>query len=250
MNLEDDPPPPSADIDYRVGQTDLSHQWHGEKAQPPFTLMSIFDNPSAQLHVDDDLRYTYRPASLVFFDRVNQEVQNMGELIETESDSLNYDKSALLGRFDSSSSIYPYIESLGPATNLHNLRNFLTLPDNAPQQEKDLESAIAELRADVVGQQISLKSIFQNVLREALAYTAIVEALKVHDYNNALTRLSELHSHQTALRDSLFAGDTLPSEPEQTWEAFIHAGRDCAPRALAESRSTRRHPMSLLQAST
>ena len=226
VNLEDDPPPTYADIDYRVGQTDVSHQWHGEKAQPPFTLMSIFDNPSAQLHVDHDLRYTYRPASLVFFDRVNHEVQNMGELIEKECDSLNFDNSALLGRFGSGSSIYPHIESLGPATNLHHLRTFMTLPDKAAEQEKNLESTIAELRADVVGQQISLKSRFQNVLTEAFAYTAVVEAFKAHDYNNTLIRLSELHSDQTSLRDSLFASDTLPSEPELTWEAFIHAGRN------------------------
>ena len=226
VNLEDDPPPPSADIDYRLGGTDLSHQWNGEKAQPPFTLMSIFDNPSAHLHVDDDLRYTYRPASLAFFDRVNLEVQNIGALIEKERHSLNFDNSALLRRFDSRSSIYPYIKSLGPATSLQELRQYLTLPDNAAEQEKELEITIAALRADLVGQQVSLKAKFQNVLTEALAYTAVVEDFKTQDYSVALTKLSELHRDQTALRDSLFAAANLPAEPEQTWEEFIRAGRE------------------------
>ena len=225
VNLEDDPPPPSADIDYRLGGTELSHQWNGEKAQPPFTLMSIFDNPSAHLHVDDDLRYTYRPASLAFFDRVNLEVQNIRELIEKERQSLTFDNSALLRRFDSSSSIYPYIESLGPATNLQELQQYLTLPDNAAEEEKELESTIAALSADLVGQQVSLNSKFQNVLTEALAYTAVVGDFKTQDYSVALNRLSELHSDQTALRDSLFAAANLPAEPEQTWEEFIRAGR-------------------------
>ena len=225
VNLEDDPPPPSADIDYRLGATDISHQWQGEKAQPPFTLISIFDNSSAQLHVDDDLQYIYRPASLAFFDRVNLEVHNMVELIEKECASLNFDNSALLGRFDSRSSIYPYIKSLGPATNLHDLQQSVNLPEKAAEQEKDLESTIAALRADVVGQQVSLKSRFQSVLTDALAYTAVVEDFKGQDYNIALTRLSELHSDQTALRDSLFAAANLPAEPEQMWEEFIRAGR-------------------------
>ena len=225
VNLEDDPPPPSADIDYRLGGTELSHQWNGEKAQPPFTLMSIFDNPSAHLHVDDDLRYTYRPASLAFFDRVNLEVQNIRELIEKERQSLTFDNSALLRRFDSSSSIYPYIESLGLATNLQELQQYLTLPDNAAEEEKELESTIAALSADLVGQQVSLNSKFQNVLTEALAYTAVVGDFKTQDYSVALNRLSELHSDQTALRDSLFAAANLPAEPEQTWEEFIRAGR-------------------------
>ena len=226
VNLEDDPPPPSADIDYHLGGTYLSHHWNGEKAQPPFTLMSLFDNPSAHLHVDDDLRYTYRPASLAFFDRVNLEVQNIGELIEKELQSLNFDNSALLRRFDSSSPIYPYIEFLGPATNLQELQKYLTLPDNAAEQEKELERTIAALSANLVGQQVSLRVKFQNVLTEALAYTAVVGDFKTQDYSVALTRLSELHSDQTALRDSLFAAVNLPAEPEKTWEEFIRAGRE------------------------
>ena len=226
VNLEDDPPPPSADIDYCLGGTDLSHQWNGEKAQSPFTLMSIFDNPSAHLHVDADLRYTYRPASLAFFDRVNLEVQNIGELIEKERQSLNFDNSALLARFDRRSSIYPYIESLGPATNLQELQQYLTLPDNAAEQEKELERTIAALSADLLGQQISLKSSFKNVLTEALAYTAVVGEFKIQDYSAASTRLSELHSDQTALRDSLFAAANLPADPDQAWDVFISSGQE------------------------
>ena len=226
VNLEDDPPPPSTDIDYHLGGTDRFHQWKGERDQPPFTLMSIFDNPSARLHVDNDLRYTYRPASLAFFDRVNLEVQNIGERIDKERQSLNFDNSALLRRFDSQSSIYPYIESLGPATNLQELERFLNLPDNAAEQEKELESTIAALRADVVGQQVSLKSRFQNVLTEALAYTAVVGDFKIQDYSVALTRLSELHGDQTALRDSLFAAANLPAVPDQMWEVFIRSGQE------------------------
>ena len=226
VNLEDDPSPPSADIDYHLGGADLSHQWNGEQAQPPFTLMSIFDNTSARLHVDEDLRYTYRPAALAFFDRVNIEVQNIGELIEKERQSLNFDNSALLRRFDSRSTIYPYIESLGPETDLQAFQQYLTLPDNAAEQEKELESTIAALRADLVKQQVSLKSRLQNVLTEALAYTAVVGDFKIQDYGVALTRLSELHSDQRSLRDSLFAAATLPAEPEQTWEDFIRSGQE------------------------
>ena len=226
VNLEDDPPPPSADIDYRLGGSDLSYHWSGERAQLPFTLMSIFDNPSARFHVDDGLPYTYRPASLAFFDRANLEVQNIGELIEKELKSLTFDNSPLLRRFDSRSDIYPYIESLGPATDLQILREFLTLPENAAEQENELTSAIAALRANVVGQQISLRSRYQSALKEALSYSVIAESFKIKDYNDSLTKLSELFGDQVDLRDSLFAAADLPAEPDQTWEAFIRSGQD------------------------
>ena len=226
VNLEDDPPPLSADIDYCLGGTGLSIQWNGEQAQPPFTLMSLFDNPSANLHVDSDLQFTYRPASLAFFDRVNLEAQHIAERIDTERQTLNSDSSSLLSRFDSSSSIYPYIESLGPATDLQELQNLSRLPDDAAKQAKALESTIAALRANVVGQQESLKSRLQSILTGALGYTSVLGNFNLQDYNAALTRLSELHSDQTALRESLFAPANVPAEPEQTWEEFIRSGQE------------------------
>ena len=226
VNLEGDPLPPSADIDYRLGGTAFSHQWNGAQAQPPFNLMSIFDNPSAHLHVDDDLRYTYRPASLALFDRVNLEVQNIGELIERERQSLNFDNSALLKRFDSGSSIYPYIESLGSATNLQELQQHLTLPDNPAEQEKEMESTIASLRANVIGQQIPVKSRFQSVLKEADAYTSVAGKFEFEKYDDALTRLSDLREDLATLRDSLFDKANLPTGPDETWEAFISAGQE------------------------
>ena len=225
VNLKDKPPNISVEMDYRLGETEHSIKWNGERAQQPFTQMSVFDNPSANLHVDSDLRYTYRPASLAFFDLANHEVQNIAERIEKERQTLNSDNSSLLSRFDSSSSIYPFIESLGSATDLQKLKKFLCLPDNTAEQVEELESIIAALRADVVGQQVSFKSGFQNVLTGALNYTSAVGNFRLQDYNAALTRLFELHSDQTTLRESLFAAANLPAEPEQTWEEFIRSGQ-------------------------
>ena len=157
---------------------------------------------------------------------MNLEVQSIGELIDKELQSLNFDNSVLLGRFDKRSAIYPYIESLGPATNLQELQQYLPVPDNAAEQEKELETTIAALRADVVGQQISIKSRLHNVLTEAFTYTTVVREFSIQNYSSALTRLSDLHSDQRSLRDSLFAAANLPADPEQTWEDFIRSGQE------------------------
>ena len=226
VNLDDVPQPPSAEIQYSLGELNVSHKWNGEKAQPPFTQMSIFDNSSAQLHVDDDLRYTYRPATLAIFDRVNLEVQKIGELIENEYQSLNLDKSALLSRFDDQSLVYPFLESLGSATNLQELKKYLVLPDDHAEQEKELVSTIAALRADLIGQQISLHSGFQNALSEALIYTSAVGDFHIQDYTAAVNELSDLSRDQITLRESLFAAANLPTDPEERWEDFIRAGQE------------------------
>ena len=226
VNLDGVPPSPSADIDYRSGDITFSYQWNGEEAQPPLDLMSIFDNPAAHYHVESNLRYTYRPAALAVFDRVNHEVQGIVELIEQEIQNLTVDNSALLNRIDAGSSIHTHIQSLGPASDLRELQRLSVVADNAADLEKELETAVASLRANLIGQQISLKSGLQRVLKEAIDYTETVAKFKVEDYQSALAKLSELHSDQTALRDSLFAAANLPTDPDQTWEAFVRSGKE------------------------
>ena len=226
VNITDDQPWPSAHIDYRSGTTDFSHEWNGEEAQPPFHLMSIFDNPAAHIHVDSDLRYTYRPAALAVFDRVNHEVQGIVELIEKEIPKLSLDSSGLLSRIDDGSSIYPYIQTLGSETDLKELEKLSVVPDNAADLVKVLETTVASLRANLVGQQVSLKSTLQNAMKEALDYAETVSKFKLEEYQEALTKLGELHSNQTALRDSLFAAANLPADPDETWEKFVRSGKD------------------------
>ena len=226
VNLDGVPPSPSADIDYRSGNTEFSYQWNGDGAQPPLDQMSIFDNPAAHFHVDSNLRYTYRPAALAVFDRVNHEVQTIVELIEQEVQDLIFDNSTLLSRIDAGSSIYPYIQSLGPTTDLEVLQQLSVLPDDAADLKEDLGTAVAGIRGNLVGQQIFLKTRLQSVLKEALDYTETVAKFKAVDYQSALTKISELESEQTTLRDSLFAAANLPAEPEETWEAFIKSGKE------------------------
>ena len=57
VNLEGNPPSPSAEISYRLGVAECEHHWNGERAQPPFDRMSIFDSPSVHFHVDSDVGY-------------------------------------------------------------------------------------------------------------------------------------------------------------------------------------------------
>ena len=226
VNLEGNPPPPSAEISYRLGDSEVKHQWNDERGQPPFDRMSIFDNPAVHFHVDSDLGYTYSPAALAIFDRVRAEVQHLGTAIEAELGKPNPSKSALLGRFDSRSTIYPYVQSLGAATNLTELRPLAELPDDAEDQKQALETTIARLRANAVGQELSAKSGFQRALTEGIAFASLVANLEVQNYNDALSRLSDLRSDQERLRVSLFAAADLPADPDPTWETFIRSGND------------------------
>ena len=226
INLDGTPPPPSAEIGYRLGATGTSYQWKGESAQSPFTLMSVFDSPSVSLHIDSDLSYTYRPASLSVFDRVTVEVQKIQTSIEKELQDLKPSSSTFLSQFSPLSSVYSLVQSIGAATNLAELQEKFAVPVDSADQENNLNVEIARLVANAVGQEIGFQEKVQKVVTEAGKYGAMVLDLKIGEYNSASAKLLELQNDQGMLRHTLFAAADLPAEPEQTWESFVRAGKD------------------------
>ena len=225
INQEDPPGAPHAEIRYRLGNSDESYQWNGEGAQFPFSLMSVFDSPSAELHIDSDLDYTYRPSALTIFDRVTDEVRKIRDLIEKELQSLKPDNSTLLSRFHSQSSIYPFIQSVGAVTDLTELQEMSKLPDKAADLKGELDVTIARLVADTVGQEIGVQEGVLKLLTEASEYLSLVLALNAGEYNTRMTTLASLRNDQATLRETLFTAANLPAEPDQTWESFVRAGK-------------------------
>ena len=51
-----------------------------------------------------------------------------------------------------------------------------------------------------IGQTLSLSTRFQKTLTEALAFASVVGKFKVSKYNEALSKLSDLHVDQKRLR--------------------------------------------------
>ena len=223
---EGDSMTPYAEIDYHIGGAQSSYQWTGEQAPYPFTLMSVFDSPSVHFHTDDNLDFTYRPATLALFDRVTQEVNYIAGRIDTDLQTLTLDNSTLLGHFDRRSTIYSHVKDLGASSDLSVLRKLSTSPGDAEDKKNNLEFSIAGLRAGATRHQIVLQEGLQKVIGEAISFTTILRDLKVQDYNFALEALNDLRRAQTTLRDGLFAAADLPAPPDPTWETFIGSGQD------------------------
>ena len=224
INQDDNPSSPYAEIGFRIGDDQSSHEWTGDQSKSPFTLMSVFDTPSVHFHTDAEVGYTYRPSSLAVFDRVTRAVQYIADRIDSELATLGTDNTDLLRRFDNGSSIYPHIAKLGASTDLSVLQKMATLPDGTTDRMAELELANAQLTAGTIGQEIAVLAGLKKVLAEALSFTSVVQKLEVQEYNLAVTRLSGLREDQATLRESLLAAD-LPAPPDKTFEAFIHSGR-------------------------
>lgn len=216
--------PQSAKIEYAVGTDSETFLWSGERGKAPVTRMSIFDSPSVNFHVDEDLEYVYIPAALALFNHVVAAVRAVQAKIDDSITELTRGTTTLLSRFPKDSTVYPLIETLGASTDLEHLK---TLADDDPKVDERIEilrRGIASLEANTVGAQITLRQRHERVLTQSSTVADLVSGFDVKTYSLALARRAELENDYTDFRAELFKAADLPAEPDKSWEAFVGGG--------------------------
>lgn len=216
--------PQAAKIDYKTGDQDQTLEWAGESGISPFTRMSIFDSPSVTTHVDDDLDYVYVPAALALFKHVISAIQAVSTRIDATIAGLGASGSTLLSRFPKTSSVYPLIETLGASTDLEGLKAQASTDPKVDEKVDGVAQAVAALKANTLGTQITARKREQRVVEQAAAAAAALIGVDTTAYNATLAKRETLATDYENFRNELFAAADLPAEPDETWSAFIEAG--------------------------
>lgn len=217
------PEPPSAKIDYKLGQKEETLDWQGETGIPPFTRMSIFDSRSVSYHVDSDLEYVYTPAALALFEHVISGLQGVLARIDGDVERLQARDTRLLTRFPRDSAAYPLIETLGAATDLGQLQTLREREPNVDTRLASLRQTVAALEANTIRPKLDQALREGRVLTEAHELVEVLAAFDVTVYNAAISRRAELAADYESFRTELFAAADLPAEPDRTWSEFITA---------------------------
>lgn len=221
---EDVDVPQAATIAYRLGDEDRTFAWTGERGQPPFTRMSIFDNLSVNFHVDDELEYVYVPAVLALFNHVATAIKAVRERVVGAADALSIGSTTLLGRFPRDSEVYPLIETLGASTDLVHLKSRASQDPKVDDKIEALRKAVAALDANSLAPTLAAARRSERVLAQAGRVLDELVASDVATYNNLLDQRTQLRADYKAFRETLFAAAALPAEPEETWEGFVSSG--------------------------
>lgn len=214
----------AATLDFKLGNVERTVAWTGERGVSPFTRMSIFDSPAVTTHVDDDLHYVYTPASLALFNHITAAIQAVTGHIDAAISALDTGGSGLLSRFQRGSTIYPQIETLGASTDLVALKTKAVTGGQADQRLDVLSQSVAALRANTVSAQIAALKGEQRILTQAATVAETLMTFNASGYNDALRNHARLAADYDAFRNELFAAADLPTEPDDTWSAFIEAG--------------------------
>ncbi|WP_282852840.1 AAA family ATPase [Gulosibacter sediminis] len=214
----------TARLDFKLGDDPQVLIWAGDRGVSPFTRMSIFDSPAVTTHVDDELDYVYTPASLALFNHVTAAIRAVAAQIDVSVGALDTGSSSPLDRFQSGSTIYPLIETLGTSTDLAALKAKAITDDDADAKLDGLAQAVGVLRANTIGTQITALKAEQRVLSQAAAAAEVLVNFDAAAYNAALDRRAQLKSDYDRFRSELFAAADLPAEPDDTWSRFIESG--------------------------
>jgi predicted ATPase len=216
--------PQSANIVYKLGSDTKTLAWTGERGVSPFIRMSIFDSPSVNFHVDDDLEYTYVPAALALFNHVIAGLKLVQVKIDDAVREPTSGATTLLGRFPKEATVYPLIETLGAATDLEALRGKADADPNIEERIDVLRQAVAALEANTIGAQIITVTRVERVLDQATSVAAILTAFDNPGYRALLDARADLEADYKKFRDELFSAADLPAEPEESWGTFVAAG--------------------------
>lgn len=214
----------TAKLEFKLGDDEQTLDWSGERGVSPFTRMSIFDSPAVSTHVDDDLDYVYTPASLALFNHVTAAIQAVTGEIDTAIAALGTGGSGVLSRFQRGSSIYPLIETLGASTDLVGLKAKAATGETVDADLDSLTQAVAALRANTLGAQVTALKAEQRVLAQAATAADALVSFDSKAYNDALSERAQLATDYETFRNELFAAADLPADPDDTWSDFIEAG--------------------------
>lgn len=219
----DPPEPPSADIRYRIGAEERATPWNNEAGLTPFTRISVFDADAVQLHVDTDLGYVYTPAELALFGHVANGLQDIQERIATEVSSLAGGPNPLLARFARETKIYPLIETLGAATDVHELEAAAAVDDETEATHDRLTGEVHALQANALDALLTNAQQVERELRRLSGLLATTKSFDAARYDNAVTAVALAEKRHTEVREELFSQNELPGRPDDGWQQFIAA---------------------------
>ena len=216
--------PPSAEIEFDLGGVTESISWQNEEGLSPLTRISVFDSPAVALHVDNELNYVFTPSDLALFSYVNEGVRAVQDLATTTASELLKGGNPFLSRFQRGTTVYPVVESLGPATDLSELAPLADVPEDADTQRDSLQEQIAALKGRSLNDRILDGRQRQQALTTLAGIIRSVSQWDKATYEEARLRVESAKNEYAKARTELFQPGELAGDANDDWQQFISAG--------------------------
>lgn len=212
---------PSATIAFRLNGRHDHVDWRDETGLHPFTMLDIFDSHCTTLHVDQDLTYVYTPRDLSLFRHVHDGLEGVRQLLAAEIQRRRAAGNPFLPKFARDTVVYPFIDSLGSATDLQALALLAAVSTEEEEGVQGLREKVEALRSSAVDAQLQLLSQERSLLSRSLSYLKPFVAFEDAHYRQELESLANANLALDASTQKLMAGRSIPGVLTVSWKAFI-----------------------------
>jgi ABC-type transport system involved in cytochrome c biogenesis ATPase subunit len=221
-----DPSAPQAQkatVEYSLGGTEEALTWEGERGVAPFTHMGIFDSTCVTLHIDDELAYVYTPSDLSLFPHVTAGIHGIRTRLDSATSQMQPGTNPYLQQFTRGTPAYAAVETLGPATDLAELKKLASLPEGSGKKLEELEARVGALQSQAVDAQLTVARNRHDLHTRLLAGADAAGKFRATDYNEAVGAGAAAQREYEVLRRDISPAESEAADDE-TWERFILGG--------------------------
>ncbi len=214
---------PSAQLTYRLGESEDTVEWSGESGLPPFTRTDIFDTRGLLLHVDQELTYVYTPGDLSLFRLVHEGIEKIKQKLDEARREAVPKGNPFLPKFKREDPVYTKIESLGSSTDLAELTKLADVPEEEETGLDSLRDKVDALKSKSTDARVQVAATERELFRTVSGALRIVRSFDCTAYTTAVTELSAAEKEHTRATKQAFAGEPIPGVLEKAWRQFIES---------------------------
>lgn len=222
-------PPPSASIDFAVGEQNQKAQWTlGSAPDARLSAVSVFDSSTANIHVDGANNLAYTPVALEILATLAETCRTLDHLYDQDISRLQAQTPALLKSptCTTSTEVGRLIYGLSFKSDKIKLASLAQL---SPEQSARLETLNRELAKDPQTLSQQLQTRKRRIEKEIETLNNLASAVSP-ERSTALAQASrELTAAKDAVRvasNSLFSNLPLPDVGSDVWRALWSAARN------------------------
>lgn len=221
------PVPPHALIKFETDQGPDEVEWNGERGLGALSQMDVFDSRATQLHLDEELSFTYTPRDLALFGLVRGVVEEVKDRLRLAREEKLSQPGLVTSKFSSGTAVELAVSKLGVGTDVAGLKALATLSDAEQGGLVSLRQTVESLQANAAS--ASLMEVARSdweMFRKIQDCIAPFKQFDLTAYNDAAQKVAtELAKHEQTTKAAL-AGENIPGILGKAWKNFIEAGQE------------------------
>lgn len=220
--------PQQAIIDFSANDYNRSHTWAADQhVDPLLSSVSVFDNRTASVHVNEANDVAYTPFPMLVLERLVEACRELKKRISGEIEKLEEQTPEAITKpkCHDGTQVGKLITALDYNTKEQDVYDLATLNDKDKAQFATLKADLGKDPAKAARQVQTLKNRLDTI---NVAFDRLQKAVG----DDKVSRLIALyHAHQTAQRAAevaagdIFADDPLPNIGSDVWQALWEAAR-------------------------